>query len=73
MIENLPETDKFTTVDPLRQCSVNPITPPSRIRSSFDQISLNSFEILKQNETKKKKDKIVQDHFCNQRDLLQLN
>ena len=72
MMENLPETDKFTTVDPLRQSSVNPITPPSRIRSRFDQISLNSFAMLKQNKTKRK-DKIVKGHFGNQRDLLQLN
>ena len=44
MIENLLGTDKLTTVEPLRHCSVSPYTPPSRIRSRLDQISLNSWK-----------------------------
>ena len=44
MIENLSGTDKLTTVEPLRHCSVSPNTPPSRIRCRLDHISLNSWK-----------------------------
>ena len=44
MIENLLGTDKLTTVEPLRHCSVSPNMPPSRIRSRLDQMSLNSWK-----------------------------